>query len=85
MGDGNQGDKEEGEVMLSPLDFANIEKRAEAETGSLLEVAPQEVLIFHRHFWLTYSSDYHNVSLVKCPWAEYILPWNQCCITMATL
>ena len=50
MGDGNQGDKEEGEVMLPPSDFANIEKRAEAETCSLLEVAPQEILIFYRHF-----------------------------------
>ena len=50
MSDGNQGDEEGGEVMLPPSDFANIEKRAETETGSLLEVAPQEILIFHRHF-----------------------------------
>ena len=48
MGDGSHGDQEGG-AMLPPSDFANIKKRTEAEIGSLLVVAPQEILIFRRH------------------------------------
>ena len=55
MGDGSQGDQEGG-VMLPPSDFENTKKWTEAEIGSLLVVAPQEILIFRHHCWLTYSS-----------------------------
>ena len=38
MGDGSQGDQEGG-AMLPPSDFANIEKKSEAEIKDLLKVS----------------------------------------------